>query len=276
MFRLSALPLVFLVACSSPDEHAPYKVTCVRNCMPAPGPSFVPVPPAEGGVPGPGGADGGTGTLAAAVWVLGDGSFTTRTPFTGGGRLVVQGPTFAVGADFTSTPVQLSGVEASPLLWVSVDPTAGSQELLRTIQPVDGRAAAVDVDIAPASIMNDVLAGVVRRVPPPSLDPARAQLVITFVNSNNVPQPEIEIVQHDGDAVVYDVGGNTYTDATLGTGPGGIGVVINARPRRAPAGSEFPGGSLVLAYRAVNQANVGSFEVFAAPRSVTLARVILR
>jgi hypothetical protein len=272
MRHLSALLLVLTATCSSPEEHAPFKPGCVENCKPPPPVSGSRPPPAEAGAGGGPSRDGGVGTLTTNIWVLGDSSFNTRTPFSGAGTLSVRGPTFAVSSEFAGTPTTVNGVEASPLLWVAVTP-AGTPDVLPTLQPVDGRAVSVDVDIARATIMNDVMLGAIQTSPPPTLDPKRAQLVITFVNRLGLPLTDIEIAEHNGDAVLYDAGGSAYSDTTTRTGPRGMGIVINARPRPASSGSDFPGGTLVLTYRGLTVTTFGSFEVYAAPGSVSLVSV---
>jgi hypothetical protein len=273
MRQSSALLLLALTACSSTDEHAPFRPGCVENCVPSPPPTSTGTPQPDGGAGGGSSLEGGLGTLTANVWVLGDSSFTSRSPYSGSGSLAVQGPTFAISSDFTATPATVANVEASSLLWVAVTPAVGTQDMVRTLQPVEGRAPTVDVDIARVSIMNDVLNGVTQTVPPPTLNDGRAQLVITFVDPTGVPLTDIEIAQHNGDAVVYDSGGAGYGDLIPRTGPRGIGVVINARPRPSMSGSDFPGGTLVLTYRGLAPTTVGSFEVFAAAGSVTFASV---
>jgi hypothetical protein len=270
MRYLSGLLLVVLAACASNEDHAPFRPSCVENCVPQPPIIGSGPPPGTGG--GPSSDAGGLESLTANIWALEDSSFASRTPYGGSGTLIVQGPTFAVSEDFTQTPATVEDVEGSALLWVAVTPV-GTPDVLPTLQPVDGRAASVDVDIARATIMNDVMTGATQTIPPPTLDPKRAQLVITFVNKLGVPVTDIEIAEHNGDAVLYDTGASAYSDVTTRTGPRGIGIVINARPRPAMSGSGFPGGTLVLTYRGLTVTTFGSFEVFAAPGSVTLATV---
>jgi len=271
----SALLLVALAtACSSDDDpHAPFKPTCLENCMVEPPTGSKGVPPSDAGTGGGGSVDGGVRSLSTNVFVLGDASFTSRALFEGAGTLTVQGPTFAVAGDFTGSPAVVANVEISPLLWVAVEPEATVPDVMRTLQPVDGRAATVDVDIARTSIMNDVLNGVTQVVPPPALDPERAIVVVTFVSAAGVPLPDIQIIDHAGVAVAYDSGAASYTDISTRTGPRGIGVVVNARPKPAFSGSGLPGGTLIMTYQGLAATTVGSFEVFAAPGSVTFATV---
>lgn len=275
MRRPSALlcfAVIAVAACSSTDDpRAPFKPTCLVNCNPQPGGGAV-GPSQEGGTGGSAATDGGVRTLSAQLWTLSDRSFVTRAPYDGAGTLAVQGPTFAIETEFTESPVTVEGVEVSDIVWVAAVPARGTQDVLTTVQAVSGLVTPVDVDIARRSVMEDVLAGSTLANPPPVLDATRAQLVITFVDRNELPLRDLEITQHNGDAVLYDLG-ESYGDTITSTGERGTSVVVNARPRRAPAGSAFPGGTLVLTYRRINPAAHGSLEVYAAPGAVTFVRV---
>ena len=270
----SALLLVALAtACSDEKTHAPFKPTCLENCTAEPPTGATGVPPSDAGTGGRGSIDGGVRSLSANVFVLGDASFTSRALFEDTGTLTVQGPTFAVASDFIGGSAVVANVESSPLLWVAVEPDRAVPDVMRTLQPVDGRAATVDVDIARTSIMNDVLNGVNQVVPPPTLDPTRAIVVVTFVGAAGVPLPDIQLIDHPGVAAVYDSGDSTYSDISTRTGPRGIAIVINALPKPAFSGSGLPGGTLIMTYQGLAATTVGSFEVFAAPASVTFATV---
>lgn len=238
--------------CSGGDQHPPGVVDCTDPACGASG---------DGGLTGAGGmtvssggaansgGGGGTGmgggaaggtSLSGSVTIYADATFEPTTPFTAAGRIGVTGTTRTVGL-LNSGHWSVVGAEAAPLLWVDLHATV-SGDAMDTLEVIDGTNPTANVVFASRAAFDGVVTSLSSAQ---SINPARGQIVLKFVTSDNLPVSGVKL-SISGQTVAYDAG-NTYTDAQgappLGATQGrGMAVVVNY------VASPFPGGPVTLEY----------------------------
>jgi hypothetical protein len=265
MRSLIVVAALAAAACSSTDKSPPYiGGDCETLCSGTPGGGAMNPGQVDGGGGATGTPEGGSGTLTGTVSLLSDISFLAATPFSGTGSLVVTGPTLAVAGDFSGSTFTVPNVESAAALWVFAEPATGSTAM-PTFQPVDGKAARVDVALVAADVMTRIASMATRK--PQTILPGRAQIVTRFVDANGLGVAGVTLTQTPGDDVLYDISTTGYSDTDINgfTGPAGVAIVLNAKAKTTQT-------ALTLTYAGLNQA-AGSFYVYGQADAVTLVTV---
>lgn len=185
----------------------------------------------DAGAPSPGGSSSG-GLLAGDVIVVISADLTQTLPF-GLAELAVRveaddgrvSESTYGGGDFE---IELTGRAPH---WLSLRQTAGTQNLITTLQPVE-RGTDQTVSMVERQVIEDIADNLATG--PLVLSADRAHALLQFTR-NGVPLSGVSVVTTDG-TVAYDLG-SIYSDALDATAERGTAALMNL------SAVPFPGGS---------------------------------
>lgn len=197
----------------------------------------------QGGAGGGGGMPTATTRLAGTVLELTGGDLGVVQPLFGQVRVraeSVDGGEPAETAPRSDGGYELDGAPLARGLWVAVGAfeSPPSAVYLDTLQPVDSTGAGpTDLYVVPREAM-EALAASAYLVSPQELEPARAHVLVRFVDRDGAPTAGVRITFPAPSEVpaAYD-GGGVYSDGLEETSDQGAAVLLNLA---APA---WPGAS---------------------------------
>jgi hypothetical protein len=239
-YRCIGCVFALCVACADNEARPSAVADCndpgcidVRRAAPA-STGTVNVPGANAGTAGAGGSGGmpspTPGTLAGSIQMLVESDLLTSRPLDG----VVEIRTDAAsGAPLRGRPeadgtFALSGVSVAPSLWVGVGTFDGvaSAPFIDTLQVVDSSLAdLVDLFVIRRTVMEEI-AQIGFLSTPLELDPAGAHVILNFVDADEKPLSDVQVVFPEDVSVAYDAG-DVYSDQTLATSTRGTAVLLN-------------------------------------------------
>jgi hypothetical protein len=262
-----------MFACQEPEPHPPLVEPCDSGKRCSLGLGQVGSPPTSTGGNGAGGgstggnAGAGGGVLHGTVVDLVDDNFVTSLPFADLATIEAQSTTGAViSASWNGRdPFLLSGVESSPLTWISVRPSSGTANL-RTLHPVATNIErTVDLGLARADVIDGIL-GILSV--PAQRTPGSAQIVLVFTvtsGASMVGATGVSVKLADSQLAAYESNGVWSSDA-VGTGISGLAILGNV-----PA-AVFPG---VSKHVVLGGSSSGSIDIRVAADAVSLVSVPL-
>ena len=221
--------------------------------------------------PGTGGSpnepDAGTGggdpaeMLSGSVLVFQGPDFVTVAEFPGDGEITAPGARGRVRASFSDGEYTLDGISATSPIWVDIT-AENTDDILPTVQQIDPREPTPDVAFVQRLVLEDIVDNFVA---PTVLNAARAYAVIRFVDRNGLGVPNVQLTDHTGEVVAYDVGGGIFRDELEETTASGLALVVNA------ASVALPGSAATFAFETPTRN--GTFTLHLARGAATLTAI---
>jgi hypothetical protein len=252
-----------LSACCGAEDRPPPAAACTGNC--AVGTPRNPGSSGNGGEVDAGGSGeedaGAVTTVAGAVEVMENEQFIARAAFAGEGLVGGGSPSERVSGEFSGATYQLAGVLRDADVWMDVQATATTLDVLTTIQRVDSTAPPVDLAFVRSATVEGIGAGLLT---PIELRSDRAHAVVRFVDASGQGVRGVTVTAPAGEAIAYDTGAGLFRDDQPETTESGLAIILNAQA------IPFPGGATGLSYAATSS---GATDVKLAQGAVTLLTV---